>query len=162
MKDRYLVIISFFIVIIQTSTISYIEIGGLRPSLPLIFLIIFTVAFGHLKGLRSSIYLGLPLDILIGKGLGTYTALFLIISYAISSIEEKIFKDNFITPLILIVGASFFEIIYFSFVTYLSTSFFQGIAWTIKAIILYSLCNILIGIPLYTFILRKYNGYNMR
>ncbi len=162
MKDRYLVLLSFIIVIIQTSVIAYIEILGVCPSLPIIFLSAGTVAFGDLKGLRIGIYLGVMMDILIGKGLGTYTALFIMLWYLITYIKEKIFRDNFIAPFILISVSSVLEVFYISFIYYLSTSFFQGFVWVFKTAILYSLFNSLVGIPIYTLIMRKYMGYNMR
>lgn len=162
MKDRYLILISIVLVILQSSIGSYIAVLGVQPSLPLVFLISGTVVFGHAKGLRIAVYLGLTLDILIGKGLGVYTSLFLIISFVISSIEEKIFKDNYITPLILIIGASVFTVFYFSLFHYLSTSYVKDFAWLSRTLLVYTIYNVFLGVPIYTVTLRRYIGYGMR
>ncbi len=162
MKDRYLILFSFIIVIVQTSILPFFKIGGVVLSLALIFLISGTVIFGHWKGLRLAIYLGVLLDILIGKGLGVYVFLYLTISYVISLFEEKIFKDNFITPIILFVFSSVFEIIFFSIFKYISTGFIMSLHIFIYNIIVYSLYNSIVGIPIYAYFMKKYMGYSMR
>ncbi len=162
MKDRYLILFSLIIVIIQTTILPFLKIGGVVMSLPLIFLISGTVVFGHWKGLRISVYLGILLDVLIGKGLGVYIFLYLIISYVISSFEEKIFKDNFITPIILFVFSSIFELIFFSIFKYISTGYFMSFNTFIFNIIVYSLYNSIVGIPIYAYFMKKYMGYSMR
>ncbi len=162
MKDRYLILISLLIVILQTSVLPFLKIEGVVLSLPLIFLISGTVVFGHWKGLRIAIYLGLFLDVLIGRGLGLYVFLYLVISYVISSFEEKIFKDNFITPIILFVFSSFFEVFYFACFKYLTTTYFVSFHHFMFNFIVYALLNCVFGIPVYAYLMKKYMGYSMR
>ncbi len=162
MKDRYLILISFLIIILQTTIVPFFKLAGVVLSLPLIFLISGTVIFGHWKGLRLALYLGVLLDILIGRGLGVYVFLYLIISYVISSFEEKIFKDNFITPIILFVGASIFEVLFFSVFKYINTGFFMEFNGFIFTVVVYSIYNSLLGIPIYAYLMKKYIGYSVR
>ncbi len=162
MKDRYLILLSLLIVILQTTILPFLRVGGVVLSLPLIFLISGTVVFGHWKGLKIAVYLGVLLDILIGKGLGVYVFLFLIISYLISSFEEKIFKDNFITPIILFFSSSFFEVVYFAVYKYLSSAYVIPLNKFIGTFIIYALYNSVFGILIYAYFIRKYLGYSMR
>lgn len=162
MKDRYLILISIVLVILQTTALPFLRIAGVVFSLPLIFLISGTVVFGHWKGLRIAIYLGVCLDILIGRGLGVYVFLYLSISYIISSFEEKIFKDNFVTPIILFVFAAFFETLYFLIYQYMSTGYAIGFRAFLVNFVVYSLYNGILGIPVYSYFMKKYMGYSMR
>ncbi len=162
MKDRYLILLSILIVIIQTTILPFLRISGIVLSLPLIFLISGTVVFGHWKGLKIAVYLGVLLDIMIGKGLGVYVFLFLIISYLISTFEEKIFKDNFITPIILFFSSSFFEVFYFATYKYLSTAYIMPFNNFLFTSIVYALYNSVFGILIYAYFIRKYLGYSMR
>lgn len=162
MKDRYLFLISLIIVIIQTSILPFFKLAGVVVSFPLIFLISGTVIFGHWKGLRIAVYLGILLDILVGKGLGVYVFIYLIISYVISSFEEKIFKENFITPVILFIFSSLFEIIFFAIYKYISMGFAIEVHSFLFTSISYSLSNSILGIPIYSYLMKKYMGYSMR
>ncbi len=162
MKDRFLILYSVLIVILQTTLFPFIEIAGVHPSLPLIFLISGTVVFGHWKGLRIALYLALPMDILIGRGLGVYVFLFLIISYVISSIEEQIFKDNIVTAIILFFSASIFEILFFTLFKYLVSGYTISLSEFFIQLFVYSLYNSILGIPIYARIMKKYMGYSIR
>ncbi len=162
MKDRYIILFSIIIVIFQTTFFSFIEVAGIHPSLALIFLISGTVVFGHWKGLRIALYLGVPLDILIGRGLGVYIFVYLIISYVISSIEEQIFKDNFITAIILFFSSSIFEILFFTVYKYLISGYTISLQEFIIQIFVYSIYNSILGIPIYAKLMKKYMGYSIR
>lgn len=162
MKDSLLIAIALVSALIQMTVFPFLSIFDVKPSLVLIILIAFTACFGQLKGIRLGIYLGLSLDILIGKGLGVYTFLYMLIAYIFSSIEEKIFKDNLITPLILIVSASIIEYVYFWLLSYMSMSYTLNLGLFLKNILVFAAYNSLIGIPIYTYILHKYYGYGIR
>lgn len=162
MKDSLLIAVALFSALLQMTVFPFLDLFGVRPNLCLIILIAFTACFGQLKGIRMGIYLGLSLDVLIGKGLGVYTFLYMLIAYIFSSIEEKIFKDNLITPLILIVSASVIEYLFFWVLSYMSMSYSLNLGLFLKNIIVFSAYNSLIGIPIYTFILHKYYGYGIR
>ncbi len=162
MKDKYLILSSFIILLLQTTVFPFLKIFGVQPNIALIFLISVTIVYGHWQGFRLAMYLGVLFDVLISRGLGVNIFLFLIVSYNISLLEEKIFKDNFVTPIILITLSSFFEIIYFTIYKYLLMGYIMNLDKFIISFVVYAIYNVALGIPIYAYLMRKHIGYSIR
>lgn len=162
MKDRYLILLAFVIIILQSTVLGFLRINEIILNLSLIFLVTISVIFGERKALRFAFYLGILTDILMGKGIGTYVIPYIMISYLIVSIEEIIFKDNLITPVILLVGAGVIFNSYYSVFHYISTGTIISLSKFMNIIIIESLLNVAFGVPIYTIMLKKYIGYAIR
>lgn len=162
MKDRYLIMISLTLVLLQTTVFQLIRIADVMPNLMLIWLIIAIVNFGKFAGIKTAIYAGLLTDVLIGKGLGTYMLIYLTIASIIALLEEKIFKDNYITPVVLIVSTTvMFHGMYF-LIDYFSTGDVNLFRMVFGILIPEVVYNLAIGVFIYTWTFRMFMGYQMR
>lgn len=162
MKDRYLVLISLGLVILQTTILQLIRIKEIMPNILLIWLIIAIVLFGRLVGIKVALYLGVFTDVLIGKGLAVNLTIYLIVAIVISLIEEKIFKDNYITPVVLIVLTTVFYHVFYGVVHYFSTGQFLLMARIFTVALPEVIYNLIVGVALYVMSFKLYMGYQMR
>lgn len=162
MKDRYLLLITLVLVLLQTSLVQLLRIGGIAPNLILIGLVIAIVLFGRMVGLRTALYAGVLTDLLIGKGLGVYLLIYLTIASIIALLEEKIFKDNYITPVVLILATTaIFHLEYFV-IDYFATGDYNLLRFLFSIVIPEALYNLVLGVPAYTMAFRVFMGYQMR
>lgn len=162
MKDRYLIAISFLIVILQTTVFQLLRIGGVMPNIMLIWLVISIVMFGRFSGIKTAIYAGLFTDMLIGKGLGVYLLIYLAIASMIALLEEKIFKDNYITPIVLIIATTTIFHVFFFVIDYFATGDINLVRWLVGIVMPEIIYNLVIGVLAYTHSFRLYMGYHMR
>ncbi|MCK8060670.1 MULTISPECIES: rod shape-determining protein MreD [unclassified Fusibacter] len=162
MKDRYLIAITLAIVVLQTTVLQLLRIGGVLPNLMLIWLIIAIVLFGRFVGIRTAIYAGLFSDILIGKGLAVHLSIYLVIAIIISSMEEKIFKDNYVTPVVLIMTTTVFYHVFFLVVHYFATGNINLLKWVFTITLPEMIYNLAIGVVVYTQSFKWQMGYRMR
>ncbi len=153
MKDRYLILIAFIIAILQITVLQFISIANVVPNLALIVVIVFTIYLDEFKALKFSAYIALFLDVLSGKGLGVYLIAFIVISYTVDKIGATVFKDNFLSPIIFIAFSTVFLFVYFTLVDYFSVGFVHGFFWSLKVLIIEIAYNVLIGIPIYNFVI---------
>lgn len=162
MKDRYLILISLVMVLLQTTVVQLLRIGGVVPNIMLIWLIISIVLFGRFAGIKTAIYAGVLTDVLIGKGLGVYLLIYLTIASIIALLEEKIFKDNYITPVVLILSSTVvFHMLYF-LIDYLATGDFNWIRFVVQIVVPEMIYNLVLGVFTYTKAFRIFMGYQMR
>jgi len=162
MKDRYLIAISLALVLIQTTLVQLIRLSDTVPNIMLIWIIIAIVLFGRFAGIKTAIYAGVFTDILIGKGIGVYLLIYLAIASLIALLEEKIFKDNYITPVVLIVVTTSIFHVFYLLIDYFSTGDIYLWHWLVGILIPEVLYNLAIGVFVYTRAFRIYMGYQMR
>ncbi len=162
MKNIYLIVISLLIVILQTTVMQLFRIAGVVPNLMLIWLIIAAVVFERMTSFKAALIGGLLTDVLIGKGIAVHIAIYIPIVLVIASLEEKIFKDNYITPVILIVLSTCYYHAFFLLVHYFSTGDFVFFARLISVILPELLYNLCIGVICYIWAFRISAGYQMR
>ncbi len=162
MKSIYLIAIGLVIVILQTTVMQLFRIAGIVPNLMLIWLIIAAVIFDRMTSFKAALIGGLLVDILIGKGIAVHIAIYIPIVLVIASLEEKIFKDNYITPVILIVLSTLYYHAFFLLVHYFSTGDFVLFGRLFSVIIPELLYNLCIGVICYVCAFRISAGYQMR
>ena len=162
MKDRYLIAITLAIVVLQTTMLQLFRVGGVLPNLMLLWLIISIVLFGRFVGIKTAIYAGVITDVLIGKGLAVHLSIYLVIAILISSMEEKIFKDNYVTPVVLIVTTTVFYHVFFLIVHYFSTGDINLLKWVFEITLPEMIYNLAIGVFVYTKAFKWHMGYQMR
>ncbi len=162
MKSIYLIAIALVIVIIQTTVMQLFRIVGVVPNLMLIWLIIAAVIFDRLTSFKAAFFAGLFTDILIGKGIGISIAIYIPVVVVIASLEEKIFKDNYITPIILIVMSTLYYHLFYLIVHYFSTGDFVLFPRLFTIVFPETLYNLAIGVICYVMAFRISAGYQMR
>jgi rod shape-determining protein MreD len=116
----WLVII--FGVIIQTTIISFIQVGNARPDLLLIITVSLALIFGRVAGGSIGFFSGLLWDLLTAQVFGMYTLAKLLTGYIFGTFEKKVFKENPILPIVAFFLATFVH----EFILYIS-AFMLGI-----------------------------------
>ncbi len=162
MKSIYLIAIALAIVIVQTTIMQLFRIFDVAPNLMLIWLIIAAVIFDRMTSFKAAFFAGLFTDILIGKGIGISIAIYIPIVIVIASLEEKIFKDNYITPVILIVMSTLYYHLFYLLVHYFSTGDFVLFPRLFTIVLPETLYNLAIGVICYVLAFRISKGYQMR
>jgi len=86
----------FFIILLQSTVLEYIKIFGVKPSLPIIFIVSVALLRGNVEGAVVGFFTGLSQDIVSGKILGLYALLGLYLGLAIGSVNKRLYRENFL------------------------------------------------------------------
>jgi len=153
-KLIYLIVILNFI--LQTTLFQGFRINGIIPNTSLILIVVISIFYGHEKGIVSGIVAGLLQDFFFSKAIGINLLIYTIIAYFIGGLKKKLFKDNFLTPILLIfISTIFYNFAYFVIMYFLRESF--NFFFIIKKIILLeSLLNMTVGLLIYKIFYQYY------
>lgn len=108
MKIRYMILIALVNFILQTTLAPYLRIYGIAPNTALILTVIIAMLGGIGRGLTFGLAAGILQDLFFSKALGVHTLIYGLLALGVGLIENKLFKDNRLTPAVLIVGATLF------------------------------------------------------
>lgn len=145
-----ILIISFLIIyFLQVNFFSWFTIASIKPNLFIIFVLFISLFAGMKVGIPFGIGIGLFLDIIIGKTMGTYCIMLGIVGIIGGYFDKNFSKDSRITMMLMVIGSTCtFEIgsymlqviessIYVEIFPFLITLFIEVIYNTILTIILY-------------------------
>lgn len=114
MKNYKVVLIMLINILIQCTLLQRIRIHGILPNTNLIIIVILSILLGRKEGLIAAFCGGILQDVFFDKAIGINVLIYVLIAYIISSMEKKVFKENIVTPMILISGCTFlYHTIYF-------------------------------------------------
>lgn len=88
-------------VILQTTLFHYLKIGGVKPDLLLIIIVLSAVLKGKTSGAELGFAYGLLEDLFVGKYIGLQALTKMITGYCIGLLERKIFPDNVLVPVVV-------------------------------------------------------------
>ena len=109
MKKILLLIIGITIVILENTITNYIDLLGISFNLLIIYITIISLYLDKLEiGIIAAI-LGLIRDITVGGIFGLNGTILFFIAYCISHLSDKIYKENYITILVLIFTTTLFD-----------------------------------------------------
>jgi rod shape-determining protein MreD len=109
--------------ILQATVLQHFRIDGVLPNTALIIVVIISILYGRKKGIASGIIAGVLQDIFFSKGLGINILIYTFTAYSIGGFESRVFKDNYLTPLLLLSLSTFFyHSIYFVLMHFLRHS----------------------------------------
>ena len=102
-----LLIISFLVIyFLQVNFFSWFTIAGVKPNL-FVILALFVGLFGGIKiGIPYAVCVGLFLDIVIGKNIGTYGIMLGVTSIIGWYFDKNFSKDSRITIMLMIIGST--------------------------------------------------------
>lgn len=103
MKIRYIILIAAMNYFLQGALSPYLRIGGIAPNMALILTVVITMLGGMKRGLAFAVVSGILQDMLLSKALGLYTMVYCFIALWVGIIEGNLFKDNRLTPAVLII-----------------------------------------------------------
>lgn len=108
MKTRYMILFALTNFILQVTLAPYVRVFGISPNTALILVVVIAMLGGLGKGLTFALTAGLLQDLFFAKALGTHMLIYGILALAVGLLEDKLFKDNRLTPTVLIVSATLF------------------------------------------------------
>lgn len=131
------------------------------PNISLIFIVVFSAIYPEKEGPILAVFLGLFQDVFLSITLGINLLIYIPIAYAIHTMEDSLFKDNFLTPIVFL-GAStlFYYLAYFSFMYFLGSNIvFEPFMMAGLKEMLY---NIVVGLVVYSKFLNREYGFSLR
>lgn len=147
MKRILLCILGFLIIIIQNSIINYLSIFGMTINIVLIYLVIISLYLGELESGIIGAILGIILDSSVGGVFGSNALIFFVLSYMVSYLKDKIYKESLIMIFTIILLTTF---IYCGCSFLLAKSLYNVCKFTsIIKIIVVPIINSLVGILVY-------------
>ena len=107
----WLIITFFIIYFLQSNFFSWFTIGGIKPNLFILLVVVIGLFAGKNLGLIFGILFGFLLDIYLGRSIGTSALMFGIIGWFAGYIDKNFSKEGRITiMLIMAISTFFFEI----------------------------------------------------
>ena len=76
----------------QSTLLEYIEIFSVRPNLLIVLTVVVALLRSPVESAVMGLFFGLAMDILMGKTMGWYALLFLLITVPISLVNEKLYR----------------------------------------------------------------------
>ncbi|BEP29927.1 rod shape-determining protein MreD [Helicovermis profundi] len=161
MKSKYVILISIFVFLIQSTILQFFRIYGIIPNISLVMIVTFTLIYGKKEGYIFAIGVGILQDVFLSKALSINLIIYTSIVFIISLFYEKLFKDNFLTPIITIIFATFIYHIMFLLFMYLIGASINDLDFY-KIILGEGIENIVIITFIYGKIFPRVYDYNMR
>ncbi len=88
-------------VILQTTILNLVSIGGATLNTSLLLIVVMSVYLEPKESFLYAVYTGLLLDTVTGVFIGLNTFIFLLVAYGISIIQEEMVQESYLTPLVL-------------------------------------------------------------
>ncbi len=101
MKNIILILIGIFIIIIENSIVNYIDIFNISLNVSIVYISIISLFVKRNEGALIGLILGILKDILIGRFMGINALVFFVVGCLYGILQDKIFKENVTTILIL-------------------------------------------------------------
>ena len=141
---RYLVLalLGFLGLILEATVFNQLAIAGVKPDLLLIIVIFFALFNGSRQGAFVGLGLGLLEDLFQAKYFGLNAASKLITGLIIGFMEKRIYKENFLVPVLVLFFGSLIHITFYYLFTNIvgySVSFQQFVRIAIPFAI-YNMC----------------------
>lgn len=92
----------FISLILQISIMGYFSIGGVKPDLVIVWVILDAFIRGKNEGALVGFLSGLFIDILDGAYLGLYALSYMACGYMVGSLKDKLYKDSSIIIMFLV------------------------------------------------------------
>lgn len=150
MKKVLLCLLGVLLLIIENSIVNYIHIFGVSFNLILIYMTVIALYMDELEAGIIGAIIGLVKDMTTGGIFGVNALILFAISYGISHLRDKIYKESRITIFALVMITSLFD----SMVNIATTSVVYNsygiITLVIKGILMIPLINGLLSVILYS------------
>lgn len=149
MKRVLLCILGILIVMIEGSITNYIDILGISFNITLIYMTIIALYLDELEvGIIGSI-IGIVKDIVLGGIFGVNALVLFVISYSISHIRNKIYKESYMTIFVLVLITSIFDSMVNIAAVTLTYNSYGIVNSVIRGFIIIPLVNSLLSLILY-------------
>ena len=135
--------------ILQSTVFTHFEIFGIRPNTALIIIVCLSILRTDGEGAVTGFFAGLLHDIAFGKALGFFALLGMTVGFVCGKLFKDFYRENYLLPLFLVIGASFF----YEYAIYVFTLLFRGridVFYYTRRIIIPAVCyNAFLTFPLF-------------
>lgn len=161
MKTRYVFLIALVNFIFQSTWLQFFRINGVLPNTSLILVVVFGALYGKREGLYMALFAGVFQDLFLSKILCINLLIYVIVAWIIGSFEESLFKDNFLTPLVITgVSTISYHMIWLGVMYILRSNVDNNII--MKVVVLETILNGVISVFVYGNVLKRLYGYGLR
>ncbi|MFI3209684.1 MAG: rod shape-determining protein MreD [Peptostreptococcaceae bacterium] len=149
MKKVIVFLIGILIIIIENSITNYINIFGTSINLILIYTIIISLYFDKFEVSIIGALLGLFKDALITAVFGVNGLILFTVSYLISNLKEKVYKESNLTIFTLVFLTTLLDSLINLIITVIMFNLYGIIINIIKSIVLIPINNAIVGVLLF-------------
>lgn len=149
MKKFLLCLIGILLVIVESSITNYIDIYGVSFSLVLVYCTIISLYLDEFEAGIIGAIIGLIKDITVGGIFGINSLILFVVSYGISTLREKIYKDSYITIGTLVLITSIFDSMVNITATTLVYNSYSILTMVLKGIVIIPIINSILSLIIY-------------
>ena len=150
MKKVLLCLVGVLILIIENSIVNYIHIFGVSFNLILIYMTVIALYMDELEAGIIGAIIGLVKDMTTGGIFGVNALILFAISYGISHLRYKIYKESRITIFALVIITSLFDSMVNIAATSVVYNSYSIMTLVIKGVLMIPLINGLLSVILYS------------
>ena len=147
-----LILIFFVVFFLQVNIFSSFTIAGISPNLIVIYVLCIGLFANQFFGISLGVLFGLILDFVYGKVIGTSAVMLCVIGYLGSYLEKNFSKENKLTIIMMVAGATIIYEFGLYFLNSLILEFDREYFAFLKIVLLETLYNILLSIIFYPLI----------
>ena len=147
-----LILIFFLIYFIQTNIFSSFTISGISPNLFIIFILFIGLYSNQALGIGFGVVVGLILDFIYGRVIGTTAIMLCVIGYLGSYFDKNFSKDNKITILLMVIGSTIVYELGLYFINSIILEFDRQYFYFFRILIVEVIYNVLLTIIFYPLI----------
>ena len=149
MKRFLLCLIGLVLVIVENSITNYIDIYGVSFNLVLVYCTIISLYLDELEAGIIGAIIGIIKDITVGGIFGINSLVLFVVSYGISTLREKIYKDSYITIGTLVLITSIFDSMVNITATTLVYNSYSILTMVLKGIVIIPIINSILSMIIY-------------
>lgn len=149
MKRFLLCLIGILLVTVESSITNYIDIYGVSFSLVLVYCTIISLYLDELEAGIIGAVIGLTKDITVGGIFGINSLVLFAVSYGISTLREKIYKESYITIGTLVLITSIFDSMVNITATTLVYNSYGILTMVLKGIVIIPIINSILSLIIY-------------
>ena len=147
-----LILIFFLIYFLQANIFSTFTIAGVKPNLLVIYVLFIGLFANQFIGISFGVVIGLIIDFLYGKTIGISAVMFCIIGYLGSYFDKNFSKENKMTIIFMVAGATFIYELGAYFLNSVILKFDREFLYFTKIVLIEMLYNVLLTIIIYPLI----------
>jgi len=154
-----LILIFFLIYYLQVNIFSSFTIAGVKPNLFIIYVLFIGLYANQVLGITFGVIFGLLLDLIYGRTIGLTAVMLCIIGYLGSYFDKNFSKENKLTIIFMVAGATLVYEFGSYFMNSIIIDFGREYLYFFKIVAIEIIYNILLSIILYPLI-QKF-GYSI-
>lgn len=154
-----LILVFFLLYFLQVNIFSSFTIAGIKPNLFVIYVLFIGLFANQFVGVSFGVIIGIVLDFLYGKTIGISAVMFCIIGYLGSYFDKNFSKENKLTIIFMVAGATLIFELGAYFLNSIILNFDREFFYFTKIVLIEIIYNVLLSIIIYPLIQKA--GYTI-